>query len=413
MTPQIQKRVWCLTNTPSPYQVEFFRALHSSGRVVLDVRFMHSGYRGAEPLGKGDAGFAWKAMSGGSSSWADALRIHGAALREVKQGAHDVCVLSGQYTSPTFMLCAWRLARMGRKPILWLERPCTSDWPVGGGNRWRRFIRERYLARLLRGAGAVFCIGTVAVEEYGARGVAADRLFMVPYACDSRRFQDVDEAAIAAVRHRWAGDNGFLFLFSGALDLRKGVDTLIDAFNSLAHECPDVALLILGDGPLRQSLEARVHPDVRQRVYFAGKVEQGALPAHFRAADAFVFPSRYDGWGVVLNEACSAGLPIIATRQTGAARDLVEEGKNGFVVERNDSAALYERMKLLVNDRGRAREMGLRSQELIKRFDLDAAVTRFCDGLDRALALNRGSSGSNANTGTCGEEQRMNANARE
>ena len=63
-----------------------------------------------------------------------------------------------------------------------------------------------------------------------------------------------------------------------------------------------------------------------------------------QSAAVLVLPSRHDGWGVVIQEALSAGLPVIATRQTGAAYDLVEEGKNGFLVEADDEDQLYDRI---------------------------------------------------------------------
>jgi glycosyltransferase involved in cell wall biosynthesis len=82
----------------------------------------------------------------------------------------------------------------------------------------------------------------------------------------------------------------------------------------------------------------------RNRINFVGAVPFEERAKYFVETDVFVHPARHDGWGVVIQEAMAAGLPVIATRQTGAAYELVKENENGFLIEAGDEAALAEKI---------------------------------------------------------------------
>ena len=91
-----------------------------------------------------------------------------------------------------------------------------------------------------------------------------------------------------------------------------------------------------------------------------------------QAVDVFVLPSRSEPWGMVLNEAAAAGLPLVATEAVGAAHDLIEPGANGFRVPVNDVAALAEALRALEADAELRRAYGERSREVVGRFRPEA-----------------------------------------
>ena len=106
---------------------------------------------------------------------------------------------------------------------------------------------------------------------------------------------------------------------------RKGLDHLLAAFAAVAARHSHVRLLLVGrEAELPQMLKA-LPPEVRARVEYAGFQPPEALPRYFAQADVFVLPSRYDGWGVVVNQAIGAGLPVVCSDAVGAAYDLVED----------------------------------------------------------------------------------------
>ena len=373
--PSPRPSVWVLTNAPSPYQVELFSAITSAGGVELNVRFLRDSKEPGPPRNfPHHLCRTWLGLSSG-----DELRLHGSPIREAIFGQHDLFILSGLYTSVTFLCCAWFLHCRGKRWALWWERPRASDPRRSQSLLWRAIhgVKDSIRNWLLRSADLVIGIGTAAVNEYQAMGVSPKRLRMLPYSCDVSRFGQVASTVRDQERSQLGWSHRLILLFSGQMIPRKGVDVLLRAFERVAGRHADVALRLLGDGTDRQQLEALVPAHLKPRVRFEGHVPQPNLPAHFAAADLFVFPSRHDGWAVVINEACGAGLPIVATRQTGAAHDLVREGENGFVVDADDVDSLVDRLEWCILHRDQLPAMGQRSYELVQGISAQSSAVRF------------------------------------
>ncbi|NJL74786.1 MAG: glycosyltransferase family 4 protein [Saprospiraceae bacterium] len=121
---------------------------------------------------------------------------------------------------------------------------------------------------------------------------------------------------------------------SGSLIHRKGMDILINLMRRISKEEYQVKLLILGEGPERTTLEQLANHD--DRIVFLGFQEKQDIPYYFCIADIFLFASRYDGWGLVINEALAAELPVVASKACRAANELIEHGTNGFLCDSED-----------------------------------------------------------------------------
>lgn len=373
---QRRSRVWLLTNGPSPYQVELLSAVSALGESELQVRFMRVPENSAvESLPEG--ALQYSELRGLAPRWwRDEFRMHPGALRETAWGDYDAYILSGLSTSVTFMLCAAVLWLRGKPWAVWLERPRAAKRRWIGMRAVQR-VKVGLLQWILRRATCVIGIGSEAVQAYERLGAVSIKTAMLPYCCDVRRFEDVDADRTESVRQHYQLQGKTVFLFSGQMIHRKGVDVALSAFARLAETVSNVALLLLGGGPRFDEYRESVPADLRDRVHFTGLLPQSELPAHFSAADVFVFPSRHDGWGVVVNEACAAGLPVIASRQTGAALDLVREGENGFIVDCEDPAGFAERMRFFAEHSEEIRRYGSRSRELVRPYSAEAGARTF------------------------------------
>ena len=374
-------RLWILTNVPSPYQLEFFAAIHRSGAMSPDVRLMWKGRVTASCPPAHASQFNCRVMTGiGPRRLAGVLRIHPRAVWESLFSEYDFYILSGYYPSLTFLLCALLLWMRRRRWGLWMERPRPEDY---SRSRCACIVRRvlfiptlkrLVLSTLTKLPTRVLCIGSSAARAYRDLGASPDKLFILPYMCETEKFQTVAKERITAITERHQLDGKTVFLFSGQMIPRKGVEVVLAAFSRLAHEREDVALLLLGDGVLREQLMGSIDGAIRERVHFTGHVEQKDLPEYFRACSVFVFPSRYDGWAVVVNEACAAGLPIITTDCVGAAADLVVEGENGFIVPADDVESFQEKMRYFAEHPEQIQQFGERSRELVQRFSPDNGV---------------------------------------
>ena len=143
-------------------------------------------------------------------------------------------------------------------------------------------------------------------------------------------------------------------LFVGRLVKRKGVEHLIRAIKHLETRIP-VELMIVGDGPERRNLKKLVHDLKLQNVTFFGFVPQNRLKSFYQKASVFVLPAITDpsgdteGLGVVLLEAMSCNIPVIASR-VGGIPDIVIDQKTGLLVEEQNNLQLAEAIETILVD---------------------------------------------------------------
>ena len=192
---------------------------------------------------------------------------------------------------------------------------------------------------------------------------------------------DADGAAIRA-RYDLAGRP--VVVCVSRLVPRKGQDTLIRALPAIRRRVPDAALLVVGGGPYRSTLE-RLARDagVAAAVRFTGSVPWQELPAHHAAGDVFAMPCRtrrrgldVEGLGIVYLEASATGRPVVAG-DSGGAPDAVLDTETGYVVGGRDAAALARRVSQLLADPELARRMGAAGRVWVERhWQWDAQATR-------------------------------------
>ncbi len=213
-----------------------------------------------------------------------------------------------------------------------LRLSTQKRWMFWGEKLGARSRKHDFLTAPLHRASGIAAIGKWAEADYAAR-FPETRVFNIPYHCDLAPF---------AAEPRPPRDPGIVtFLFCGQMIARKGVDHLLTAFATLPE---NARLLLVGREAELPQLLAGLPAPVRDRVRYTGFQAPEALPPFFAQADVFVLPSRHDGWGVVVNQALGAGLPIITSDHVGAARDLVRTGENGFTFPAGDANALAAAM---------------------------------------------------------------------
>ncbi|MFC7548384.1 glycosyltransferase family 4 protein [Plantactinospora sp. GCM10030261] len=155
---------------------------------------------------------------------------------------------------------------------------------------------------------------------------------------------------------------------------RKGQDTLIRALPAVRRRVPDAALLIVGGGPHRATLERLARDTgVAGDVVFTGSVPGAELPEHYAAGDVYAMPCRtrnrgldVEGLGIVYLEASASGLPVVAG-DSGGAPDAVRPGETGFVVPGRDPDRLADRLVTLLTDRALAARMGAAGRAWVER----------------------------------------------
>jgi glycosyltransferase involved in cell wall biosynthesis len=312
-------KILVLTDCPSPYQVELFNEVEARGECALKVAYLRHH----------DPNRQWKSPAIRHAAIAldtdrDGMTQARACVREA-----DLVVFNYYQHVNAERLIEER-ARLDGPWCFWGERPGFRQ-PAWAG----RLLRKWKLWSLHSTPAPIWGIGKFAVDGYRSEFGVQRAYFNLPYFSDLRRFTRAEQKGEGRER---------VFLFSGSLIARKGVDLLARAFVRLAVELPDVRLRIIGEGKLRPVIMQTFRP-VRERVEFVGFKDWDELPAEYSRADVLCVPSRYDGWGLVVPEGLASGLPVIATDRMGAALEFVETGRNGWLIPAGNEDAIFDAMR--------------------------------------------------------------------
>lgn len=204
------------------------------------------------------------------------------------------------------------------------------------------WIKCAALGWVYRQFAAVTYVGQANHAYFRAFGVPDNRLYFVPHCVDAARFtrDAVTLAAASDLRHRLGLKGKTVILYAGKFIAAKQPCALLEAYLQLTP--PNTALVFVGDGEDRVSLEARARKAPTGSVHFLPFTNQRDMPAIYALADLFVLPSRglYETWGLAVNEAMHLGVPCLVSDRVGCQQDLVIEGDTGWVFPAADAAAL-------------------------------------------------------------------------
>lgn len=202
---------------------------------------------------------------------------------------------------------------------------------------------------------------SAAVREHAlSRGAPVERITVLPNGVDTARFHPAADGRPVRERYELVGRP--VIGFVGSLKPWHGLDFLLEAFIDILAQCPDAALLLVGEGPGLADLQARVaHDQLQGRVIFTGRIPHADIPAHLAAMDVTVAPyTAQDGFyfsPLKVVESLAAGRPVVAPR-LGQLTDLLQDGVTGLLYPAGDRAACVERVLELLNDAPRRRAMG-------------------------------------------------------
>jgi glycosyltransferase involved in cell wall biosynthesis len=342
-------RVVVVSPEPTPYRAPLFDRIAARDDVDLTVIY----------AGRSVADRTWWVVPQHRSVYLQGLRLPGARklvrhdypvtpgiVRALSASHPDVVVVSGWSTFASQAAIAW--CRLRRVPyILHVESHDLERRPG-----WRREVKRTVVPRLLRAAASVLVVGTAARESMTAYGAPPERVRVFANTIDVERWI---ERANALPR---GAHEGVVVLSVGRPVPEKGFDVLVAAASAA---------------------------DVRLETVTGG-VSEDDLARRYADADVFALLSRHEPWGVVVNEAAASALPLVLSDAVGAARDLLRDGENGFLVPAGDSEAAAEALRKLAADPDLRRRMGERSRELVRAWGYDPSVENFVAAVREATS---------------------------
>lgn len=215
---------------------------------------------------------------------------------------------------------------------------------------------------LFKKAGAIVCASFDYAAESGIKKYFTEfrnKFFEVPFGVDADKFYP---------ENKKSNVNRPQILFVGGLDKAhyfKGIDVLLNALGEIKNI--DWSLRIIGKGELKAKYEEQAKKlNITDRVSIVEKITDNELQEAYRRSDLFVLPSinRGEAFGLVLLEAMSSGIPVIATNLSGV-RKVFNNGSQGLLAEPNDVASLREALLKLIKDEQLRKKMGEAGRKLV------------------------------------------------
>ena len=294
----------------------------------------------------------------------------------------DVLLVHG-YNAPANLIALVVAKLIGCKTIM------RGDTRVPAGHA-ATSVKSGFKRALFRLVDACLAIGTLNREYYRSLGVPEARIFFAPFSVDNSKFSlgDNRASARAAVRHRQGvNDAARVVLFVGKLTAQKRAQDLLESVVLISQKHKDLCVFIVGAGveeaALRE-LSASLCIDVR----FLGFKNQSELPEIYAASDIFALPSGGEAWGLVINEAMAAGLPVVVTDDVGAAPDLVEGKQTGIVYPAMNIQLLAGALDTLLSDPQMLARFGNNARQLIQQWDFPVCANAIADAAKKLVSLN-------------------------
>ena len=257
---------------------------------------------------------------------------------------HDFIIVNGYNNYPFVLTFLFNI-------FAWNKRYIATDSDTQLSipkNPIKRCVKWLYLSLIFQNKYVLgFAGGSNSHKDlFRYYGMEEEQIFLMPMMVNNQKYYQKEKVF----------PEKFTFLFVGRLVDHKSIEGLIQQFNAKLSD-KDTVLKIVGDGEQREYLSDKY---ASEKVIFIGKKFNQSLVDEFLSASCFVCPSKFEPWGLVVNEALSSGLPVIATKEVGASFDLIKEKETGFIAE--DMQEFGEMMLTLFND-----------AELLKRYSENAS----------------------------------------
>jgi glycosyltransferase involved in cell wall biosynthesis len=280
------------------------------------------------------------------------------------RGPDSLHVFTGFFSHPLVWAGFHKLKSSQARLAIYSEAP-EQPWHTG----WLKRLRGRWLAvRHAKRFAFVLAIGGIGCEFFERIGFPEEKIVPFGY------YLAVPPLPTEPARSH---DRVFRFISAGQLIHRKGIDLLIKACEVLPQT--GWHLDIYGDGPQRRRLEHQAaRLALSERVSFHGMVSNDAVQRAIAAADCAVLPSRFDGWGMLVNEALAVGTPVICTRGCGSATVIAGDAALGCVVTHENALALNAALESMLQAAARRPSREGVLARASERISANVAAQRFC-----------------------------------
>lgn len=375
------KKILIITNVPNPYRIALFNELNkqlSDAGMELLVIFGAAGYsRRLSTTDLSEATFPYKILSGGVYTSAEnnerTFFGYKGLMKEIRNygSLQDIVIGFSPATVRLYLLSLFS----DFKYIIW----AGSILRKGRNDRFYRIWMRKLL---MHRAWAFIAYGSLAKAYFIKMGARPEKVAIGINTSDPTFFIRETDAIRTSEGNNY-NDGKYHLLYIGYLVRKKNASQLITAIQALSKSRNDFILDLIGDGESRAELEKQVtEQKLGEFVKFHGFHQKSALPRFLAKSDVFLFQTDFDVWGLTLNEAMAAGLPVLSSVNAGATCDLIQEGVNGYAVDFNDTGTICDLLHQLLNDPLKSKKMGEEGRKiLLAKASLEISAAGFVEAI--------------------------------
>lgn len=371
------KRILFTTNIPAPYTVQFFNLLGEKFDLTVTYERQTAKNRVKEWFTENGIKFKEKYLKG--IKYGEEAACCPGIIKYLKMD-YDLIII-GNYSSLTGIIAILYLSCHKRPFFIHVD---------GGIIAENEGLKKNIKSFLLSRAKGFFSPGTT-VDEY-IKYYAGSSKIIHHYPFSSIEGSEIVTEPSNHVNKRLTlkrlepdisiEENDFVLVSVGSIIHRKGYDILLKALSYLDK---DIAVLIIGGKPDKE-LETIIQNQNLDKVHFIEFKEHSVIMEYIGAADAFVLPTRYDIWGLVINEALAAGVPIITSNKCVAGVELVKDEYNGFIFESENSTDLAKCINRIKNmSEDERNTMARNSISIAEKYTIEKMEQHYTKGLNQSM----------------------------
>jgi glycosyltransferase involved in cell wall biosynthesis len=320
-------KVALITNIPSPYRVLQFDLLNeelNNNLIIIYLKKTESNRKWNIPNLNHNYIFLKE------SFWSK-FNLYPNIIPALSKATPDTIIATG--FTPTILITFIYAKVKNKKFIVF-----TDSWihSVNKLSLLHKYIRKFIIPK----ADASICVGQKGRDYLESYGAKPKSIFISPLSINNDYYQKF---------YKPLEEREYDIIFSGQFIEIKMPFFLIDILKELKLKNGTIKLLIIGSGPLEKKIMSKLEEN-NIEYYFPGFIQQENLPKFYSNAKILLFPTRKDPWGLVSNEACAVGTPVITCKNAGAADDLIIHGYNGFVLPLSTGVWVKHINKLLTDN---------------------------------------------------------------
>ncbi len=301
---------------------------------------------------------------------------------------YDIVIISGLKIIPLAAIPVCRL--LGKRCIIRVESTFELAEPLSADSLRSMGIAGRivhkgleFSQRWVLGHAEPVAISREVESMLVGLGVAPERIARIPNGIDLQRFRAASPQEQAQLRGKLSIPvDATVVMFAGRLSRAKGVVRLVEAWPQIITRHPELHLVLVGSGAGSfDDCEPEISRFVREHALEASVTMTGAtdrVQDYLRAADVFVFPSFYEGFGLGIVEALACGL-VVAVTPVGVATELIQHGVNGFLFKADDTDAIVDVVDAAMAARAGWSALRERARAAVAPFDLETIVGQYAE----------------------------------